>query len=50
MAATVAALKDGGVLPFANSNRIHLVPPAEHERRGRPGGWSSRALATRPST
>ncbi|GAB3665214.1 aspartate aminotransferase family protein [Nocardioides korecus] len=27
MAATVGALKAGGVLPFANSNRIHLVPP-----------------------
>ena len=38
MAATVSALKEGGVLPFANSNRIHLVPPLnisdEDARRG----------------
>ncbi|MGV7591710.1 aspartate aminotransferase family protein, partial [Mycobacterium kansasii] len=24
---TVAALKKGGLLPFANYNRIHVVPP-----------------------
>ena len=27
MAATLAACKAGGVLPFANYNRIHVVPP-----------------------
>jgi taurine---2-oxoglutarate transaminase len=27
MQATVKALKDGGVLPFVNFNRIHVVPP-----------------------
>ena len=27
MGEVLAALKKGGVLPFANFNRIHLVPP-----------------------
>lgn len=27
MGETLAALKAGGVLPFANFNRIHIVPP-----------------------
>ncbi|MCC5949326.1 MAG: aspartate aminotransferase family protein [Nitriliruptoraceae bacterium] len=27
MAATIAACREGGVLPFANFNRIHVVPP-----------------------
>ena len=38
MAATVAACKEGGLLPFANYNRIHAVPPCtiteEDARRG----------------
>ena len=27
MAAVLAACKSGGLLPFANFNRIHAVPP-----------------------
>ena len=27
MAAVVSACKQGGILPFANFNRIHVVPP-----------------------
>lgn len=27
MVATLGALKSGGLLPFANFNRIHAVPP-----------------------
>ena len=38
MAATVAACERGGLLPFANDNRIHVVPPLtitdDEARRG----------------
>lgn len=38
MAATLAACKQGGLLPFANFNRIHVVPPCtiteDEARRG----------------
>ena len=36
MDATAAACRERGLLPFVNFNRMHVVPPLEHLRRGRP--------------